>query len=268
MKEIDLELRYYQKDSLNKLLTVLNDLNLDLSKINVLDIGCSIQHINYLSNIIKNITGINIEFPVNNLNGLINDKKYNLHEMDITRLSLNNGPFDFIYSLCSLEHIKNPSLCIDQIIKNLKPDGFCYLYFGPIWSSSKGHHVHDDKHMVGKWENDVKIKKSRYLNDGSFINDWSHLYLTKQEMWLKLKNKIRSKKLIEMIIWYIYDTKDINRFFMDQYLEMFNNKPIKIHKIKKHINDVPSQTMIDKLKSIYPYDDYTTNMFEIVFSKL
>jgi SAM-dependent methyltransferase len=96
-------------------------------------------------------------------------------EMDAQDLLFKEHVFDFTYSINSFEHIPNPALAFDEMMRVLKPGGIVYIQFDPIWASPFGHHLphllHDpwmhlinqqgDVHRLiiegGGTENDIRI---------------------------------------------------------------------------------------------------------------
>jgi len=62
-------------------------------------------------------------------------------EMDAQDILFKDHIFDFTYSINSFEHIPNPAVAFDEIMRVLKPDGIIYIQFDPIWTSPFGHHL-------------------------------------------------------------------------------------------------------------------------------
>lgn len=56
-------------------------------------------------------------------------------------IDLPDSSYDFIYSFNAFEHIPDPALAFNEIIRLLKPGGFVWLDFNPIYSSPLGLHA-------------------------------------------------------------------------------------------------------------------------------
>jgi SAM-dependent methyltransferase len=74
-----------------------------------------------------------------------NNRKLELDRIDFQvadaqHLIYRDNFFDFIFSLNALEHIPNPELAIQEILRVLKPGGKFYASFDPIWSADTGNH--------------------------------------------------------------------------------------------------------------------------------
>jgi SAM-dependent methyltransferase len=60
--------------------------------------------------------------------------------MDAARLGFRNESFDFVFSFNSFEHFPNPEAVLQEALRVLRPGGYLYLDFGPLWLSPKGAH--------------------------------------------------------------------------------------------------------------------------------
>lgn len=60
--------------------------------------------------------------------------------MDATRLGLADGSFDFVFSFNSFEHFPDPEIVLREALRVLRPGGYLYLDFGPLWLSPRGAH--------------------------------------------------------------------------------------------------------------------------------
>ncbi len=61
-------------------------------------------------------------------------------EGDLLRMSLPAESYDFIISINSFEHFANPKIVIDESYKILRPNGYFYIDFGPLFRSPFGAH--------------------------------------------------------------------------------------------------------------------------------
>jgi SAM-dependent methyltransferase len=60
--------------------------------------------------------------------------------MDAGRLGFPDDSFDFILSYNSFEHFPEPDVVLHEAIRVLRPGGYIYLNFGPLWLSARGAH--------------------------------------------------------------------------------------------------------------------------------
>jgi len=60
--------------------------------------------------------------------------------MDATRLGLADNSFDCVFSFNSFEHFPNPEIVLREALRVLRPGGYLYLDFGPLWLSPRGAH--------------------------------------------------------------------------------------------------------------------------------
>jgi SAM-dependent methyltransferase len=257
------DLEQYQKNDLLKIINIIYKYFRHPKLIDVLDIGCDANEVGYISKYVNKITGINIGSGY--LVAANSSSNIDLCVMDGTDLEFPDNYFDFVYSLNLFEHIHNLDKCIDEQIRVLKPSGYCYASWYPIWSGPRGHHIHED--MVDYWEKYMLIEKQGYKNNGNYIKDWSHLLLSKKEMKQALLNTMNSEKLVIQIVNFIYESDELNRLFFDEFQKLINQKQIRIEFIETNKANI-STDILTKLKTIYPYNDFTTSSCQILFSKM
>lgn len=61
-------------------------------------------------------------------------------EMDATRLKFEDASFDFIFSHNGFEHFSDPLAVFNECKRVLKPGGFMYFQFNPLYYSPFGYH--------------------------------------------------------------------------------------------------------------------------------
>lgn len=251
----------FQKSDTCEVLKIIYKHYKNPKQITILDVGCNAVEAKYLAKHVKRVVGINIDKRYFGENSI--PQNVELIIMDGTRLKFPEKTFDFIYSLNVCEHITDLSKLIAEQLRVLKDNGYCYAKWEPVWSSPRGHHIHDD--MVRTWEKECKIETPYYKNDGKFIDDWSHLLLSKEEMFERLIPKIRSKELATCIVDYIYTSTDINRLFFDEVEKIFSEKNLRIVSWGKYTSDVP-QDILNNLKKKYAFKDFSTRGNQILFA--
>lgn len=60
--------------------------------------------------------------------------------MDAARLGFPDNSFDFVFSFNSFEHFPDPEQVLREALRVLRPGGYLYLDFGPVYYSPKGAH--------------------------------------------------------------------------------------------------------------------------------
>ena len=72
---------------------------------------------------------------------------------DIRQTHYSDNYFDVIVSASAFEHVHRFDLAMREMYRILKPGGFLYAGFGPIWSTCYGHHmwfIHQDQ-LINYW---------------------------------------------------------------------------------------------------------------------
>jgi len=177
----------------------------------VLEVGCGIDVTKYLSHFVDRIVGINISHGQTRAEGCPSNVE--LHVMDAQRLTFLDRSFDFVFSANVNEHIADLARSLDEQLRVVRPGGFGYARWSPIWSSARGHHIHDD--MVKGWEQELGLPVSGYRNDGTIIEDWSHLLFSEAQMRDRLASRFSSLALVDRIVESIYTRTTLNRLFFD-----------------------------------------------------
>jgi ubiquinone/menaquinone biosynthesis C-methylase UbiE len=176
--------------------------------IRILDAGCdtSGRQLWYLKQLTRGeVVGINIpqDFPTAEAVAIAGPGS-SMIRMDGMNLTFPDESFDLVVSANVMEHVADTQAYISECARVLKPNGVAYFETAPIWTSARGHHIHED--MVK--ENCPSEKN--YRNDGSIIPDFSHLVLTQSEMRYVLTKKLLPKTC-DYILSYLYQSDDLNK---------------------------------------------------------
>jgi len=132
------------------------------------------------------------------------------------------GVFDVVFSIAAFEHINKFPEAIDKMYKALKPGGKLISIFSPLWSSFSGHHlpnIYDQDGVVFNFEN-------------SPIPPWSHLYMSRHEMYEYLMGKF-DREFSAKVLYYIFNSNHINRYFLDDFVSVVNLSRFKKNNIIK-----------------------------------
>lgn len=176
---------------------------------------------------------------------------------DARWLPLKDCSVSSIFSVATFEHICNLDTALSEMLRVLKPGGFLYSDFGPIWPSSVGHHVYAK----------VGDEEARHWKLGKNpVPNYGHLLYSPNELRGKLSGKV-SQVLLDAIIDWIYDKDGINRYFYEDYQRIFEQSGFQILKIDKVIEQIDPG--IEKsLKNRYtPYCEFKCRMIEVTLRK-
>lgn len=97
------------------------------------------------------------------------------HHLDARKIAdaFEPGSIDIIFGVSLLEHIDGLEAFFAGARQTLSKNGLFYAHGGPIWSSSKGHHVI------------VKTDRAEYrfgMPERNPIHDWAHLFHTEESL--------------------------------------------------------------------------------------
>ncbi len=95
---------------------------------------------------------------------------------------------------------------------NTQPGGLLYIGWPPPWSSARGHGVTEP--LVAAFEAALGCKPTGYMNDGTFIQDWSHILASNEfEFQKQLFNTTVTycAGLVEHISDYVFRSSALNR---------------------------------------------------------
>jgi SAM-dependent methyltransferase len=230
-------------------------------KIRVLDAGCdcSGRQIWHLAELTKGeVIGINIEdgFPSTDACELISERpNARLAKMDATNMDFPDGSFDLVISANVMEHVREPRRYIQECGRVLKKTGIAYFEAAPIWSSARGHHIHED--LV----RDCCVPETDYRNDGSVIPDWSHLVCDESQMRSIIEPKL-SPKTVAWILWMIYHSDVLNKKGWSEIRSAFDAVfPI------VRVNAQPTDGANPRFKPSDGLEDHDVAYFELIARK-
>lgn len=103
----------------------------------------------------------------------------NFVQMDAASLGFADSSFDCIFSFNSFEHFPNPNEVLAEAIRVVRPGGYIYLNFGPLYWSEKGSHqfktIHVPYHQCLFSQELLKAyaaEKRIELVDFFWMNEW------------------------------------------------------------------------------------------------
>lgn len=176
---------------------------------------------------------------------------------DMRESGLADASFGALFSVSVFEHLQDFSRCLDEMHRILIPGGVVYAEFGPIWSSSLGHHVFAD----------VDGESARHWDPlRNPLENYSHLLKDEVELRDFLKGK-SSDGLAEAIVSWVYRSKDINRLFFDDYIRLIEASPFEVVSMETDREYISAEILL-KLQSRYPgYKTFDVRNVEVVLRK-
>jgi SAM-dependent methyltransferase len=161
--------------------------------------------------------------------------------VDLLSAKLDAESFGAIMSIAVLEHMVDLDACLAEMYRLLVPGGRVYAAFGPIWSSSLGHHVFADVGGVQLRHWDPRLNP---------IPDHGHLLMTRDEM-LAYVAPQRDEAVALAAVQWIYEEDDLNRLFYEDYVDAFERSPFAIERLTAERESVPSRRL-SRLQAAHP----------------
>jgi SAM-dependent methyltransferase len=189
------------------------------------------------------VIGINPEFEESRLPeiNLSLPDGCTLRKEDIISTGLADESISAIFSVSVFEHLVDFHLCLSEMYRMLTPGGYVYAEFGPIWSSSLGHHVHAT----------IKGEEARHWDPiRNPVPNYGHLLMQRDEMLKYLREHVSDLLANECVNW-IYDYPHINRLFLDDYLRFIDNSKFEVVLMEFDREHVPAEKLI-QLRETYP----------------
>lgn len=165
--------------------------------------------------------------------------------------------FDAIFSIACFEHIEKFPAALDGMYRCLRPGGYLYSEFAPIWTSHLGHHL-----------NDVVDKNGKIFHFGdSPIPLWGHLLMSPPEMYEYLLNYTDSEAASE-IVYNIYNSTFINRLFVEdyeKYIEISNFEKIEFKMV--YNQNIPEEIFLKLMERHPNYKNFSNEGLAITLRK-
>ena len=122
---------------------------------------------------------------------------------DLRKMEFPDNYFDLIVSSSVFEHIHDFDIALAEMNRVLKPGGFVYSHFGPIWSGSYGHHL---------W---YQIGSRAITYHTLVLPPYCHLLMTENELrdWLEQKGEDEADEVAK----YVFRSKDQNQMMFSDY---------------------------------------------------
>ena len=138
-----------------------------------------------------------------------------LDQGDIRKAPYPDDHFDVILSTSAFEHIHDFDVALQEMYRVLRPGGYLYSRFGPIWSTSYGHHL---------W----------LIHNGNLYNYWNvilpsycHLLMTREQVADHLRSSY-DEDVVEVISNYVFGSDEQNRLFYEDYENIIRSSPFEV----------------------------------------
>ena len=161
--------------------------------------------------------------------------------VDLRSSGLPSEGFGAIFSVAVLEHLLDVDTCLAEMHRLLVPGGRVHASFGPIWSSSLGHHIYADVDGVRLRHWDPRLNP---------IADHAHLMQTPEEMFQRVATT-HSGAVAEAAVHWVYEKDDINRLFFEDYVAAFERSPFRIIRLTTEKEAIPSRRL-SALRAAHP----------------
>jgi len=186
----------------------------------------------------KTTTGIDLDFS-DYFDERASDAGVKLLQMDAARLEFEDSRFDVVFSYNTFEHLNDPESVLSQVIRVLKPRGFFYTKFEPIYGAAWGLHA----------EKAVAIPYCQYLFPEHMLRDFIN------------KNRLPAPEI------------GINKWKIEDYRKLWQkhmHRLKKIHYYEKY--DISALTMIMQYPSCFKsktknFEDLVVSQIELLFQK-
>ncbi len=180
---------------------------------------------------------------------------------DINALPIEDESFDLIISIASFEHILNLENALQEMYRLLKPGGFIFTIFAPIWSNPEvGHHLWFENQ--NNWYRFNEEETYRHL-----VKPGEHLLYEKEEMRVHLKQRC-DDKLAEQLLYELYERDIINRYTYADYRRFVVETGFNIIRLRKSWEIPVAQDTLQKLQQKYGYQiDFNCAGLELMLQK-
>jgi SAM-dependent methyltransferase len=124
--------------------------------------------------------------------------------------------FDLAFSICAFEHFGDVGAVLAEAHRVLRPGGFLFAQFSPIWTSSLGHHV---------WLKEQG--RTIFTFNDKALPPWAHLLLDEPELAAFL-SLTRGPLITRRTCDYIFRSHDVNRVSEARFGALLAESPFEI----------------------------------------
>jgi len=166
---------------------------------------------------------------------------------DIRGTGYEAGSFDLLFSRSAFEHVHGFDLAVREMHRILRPGGCVYARFGPIWSTSYGHHL---------W---IDVAGTSYTYHTLPLPPWCHLLMDPPELHAWLRERVDETAAAE-IVRFVSASDAMNRLHYEDYAAIFEASPFEVvlmkgydhHELAERYRPLVTPEILARLRSRYP----------------
>jgi len=169
-------------------------------------------------------------------------------QMDAENLEFENEMFDMVFSFDAFEHFNKPDMVLQEAIRVVKPGGFIYLQFGPLFFAPMGLHIY----------NIVGVPYCQFLFSKELLKEY---FNTKGSNPFTFEND------------QIVSDIQLNGWSLEEYRNLWKNNSHILRRIKyDESTDFSSLNIINKYPSCFKskvnhFESLTVSFIEVLFRK-
>jgi SAM-dependent methyltransferase len=180
----------------------------------IMEVGCDVT-----GRLVKQICELYRPEEIVGINPLVQLQRFGpncrIEAGDVRSIAYAEGYFDVILSSSAFEHIHNFDVALAEMYRILKPGGYLFSTFGPIWSASYGHHL---------WlSRDGKL----YTYWNVVLPPYCHLLMNPRQIAGLLAGEYPSD-VCDAIGEYVCNSTDENQLFFEDYETIVKKSPFEI----------------------------------------
>lgn len=158
----------------------------------------------------KELIGLNPGFASREL-----PPRISLRGVPAEHSGLPDGSVDGVFSSSAFEHIPDIPAVLQEMHRILKPGGLLYSHFGPLWSTSYGHHL---------WVQDG----ARVLTyHDVLLPPWCHL-LSDEATVRDLLHREHGADLAERMARFVFRSDEQNQLHFDDHVRLVEESPFEV----------------------------------------
>jgi SAM-dependent methyltransferase len=214
----------------------------------ILELGCNIEG-DFIGDVarchrVREAVGINIVLSeIRQLSPILR-----LQPGDIRKMDFDDDHFDILISSSVFEHLHDFPLALQEMYRVLKPGGFVYSHYGPIWSGSYGHHL---------W---MQSKNGRVLTyHNTILPPYCHLLMTPNQLenWLMGQHHPDAHAITD----YVFNSPEQNHLMFSDYEKLLRSSPFEVIFLKGYdtelqqiYSSLTTAEVFQRLAERYPAD--------------